>query len=242
MANGVYIGMSAALASQQRLEVVANNIANSNTVGFRQQRVVFGEYLVQTLDGGPPEKGFTAIDETALDRSAGELQRTGNPLDLAIDGDGYFAMRGPQGIMVSRAGNFRMQADGTIVDGSGLPVLGGSPESGLNPIKVSPEGGPVRVGSDGMVSQDGTELARIAVVTADGPGLTPTGGAHLQAAPGSLKSAEAATLTPGFLEGSNVDPVRGMVVLIEISQDYQSSQKLMAEFRKMDRAVMSVMR
>lgn len=242
MANGVYIGMSAALASQHRLEVVANNIANSNTVGFRQQRVVFGEYLVQTLDGTPSQKGFTAIDETALDRTAGALQQTGNPLDLAIEGDGYFAMRGPQGIMVSRAGNFRMQADGTIVDASGLPVLAGSPQAGLNPITVRPDGGPVRVGSDGTVMQGGTELARIAVVTVDGPGLTPTGGAHLQAAPGSLKSADGATLTPGYLEGSNIDPVRGMVELIEISQDYQSSQKLMAEFRKLDRAVMSVMR
>jgi flagellar basal body rod protein FlgG len=233
--------MSAAVAAQQRLEVVANNIANANTTGFRQQRVVFGEHLVRTLDGAPASKGFTAVDATVLDGTAGALTHTGNPLDLAIDGEGFFAVRGPQGLMVSRAGNFGLRPDGTLVDGSGMAVLGGSPEAGLSPIVVRPDGGPVSVGSDGTVSQDGTPLARIAIVTADGPGLTPTGGAHLQANPGALRSA-AATLSTGHLESSNVNPVRGMVELVEVSHDYQSSQKLMSEFRKLDRAVMGIVR
>jgi flagellar basal-body rod protein FlgF len=241
VANGVYIGMSAAVAAQQRLEVVANNIANANTTGFRQQRVVFGEHLVRTLDGSPSSKGFTALDATVLDGSAGELQPTGNPLDVAIDGAGFFALRGPSGLMVSRAGNFGVRPDGTLVDGSGFAVLGGSPEEGLTPIVVRPDAGPVSVGSDGTVSQDGTPLARIAIVTADGPGLQPTGGAHLQVAPGALRTA-AATLHTGHLEGSNVNPVRGMVELVEVNHDYTTSQKLMSEFRKLDRAVMGVMR
>lgn len=241
MANGVYIGMSAAIAAQQRLEVVANNIANANTTGFRQQRVVFGEHLVRTLDGSPAQKGFTAVNATVLDASPGELHATGNPLDVAIEGDGFFALRGPQGLMVSRAGNFAMRPDGTLVDGSGFTVLGGSPEGGLTPIVVRPDGGPVSVGSDGTVSQDGTPLARIAIVTADGRGLQPTGGAHLQVAPGALRSADA-TLATGYLEGSNMNPVRGMVELVEVSHDYQSSQKLMSEFRKLDRAVMGIVR
>lgn len=239
MANGVYIGMSAAIAAERRLEVTANNIANVDTVGFRQQRVVFGEHLVRTLDGTPAQKGFTAVDASVLDATAGALTATGNPLDLAIDGDGYFAMRSPQGVLVSRAGNFAMNEEGMLVDASGLPVLGGSPEQGLSPIMLRPDGGPVSVGTDGTVTQDGTPLAQIAVVTADGTGLTPTGGAHLQAAAGALRTADA-TLHSGHLESSNVNPVRGMVDLVEVSHDYQRSQKLMSEFRKLDRAIMGV--
>ncbi len=242
MANSVYIAMSSALASQKRLDVVANNIANSNTPGFRQQRVVFSEELVATLDGRPSEKGFTAVAEASLDTEAGELEHTGNPLDVAIDGDGYFVMRGPNGLMVSRAGNFRTAPDGTLVDGSGMPVLAGSVEQGLSPIVTSPDGGRISVGADGTIAQGGTELARLAVVTSNGPGLTPTGGAHLAAAAGSLRSIATPRVASGYVEQSNVNPVRGMVELIEISHAYQTSQKLMNETRKLDRAVMNVIR
>lgn len=242
MANSIYIAMSSALASQKRLDVVANNIANANTPGFRQQRVVFSEELVATFDGRPSEKGFTAVAEASLDTEAGELEHTGNPLDVAIDGDGYFVMRGANGLMVSRAGTFRTAADGTLVDGSGMPVLGGSIEDGLTPITTSPDGGRISVGADGTVAQGGTELARLAVVTSTGPGLSPTGGAHLSAPDGSLQSVDAPSVASGYVENSNVNPVRGMVELIEISHAYQTSQKLMNETRKLDRAVMTIVR
>lgn len=241
MANGVYIGMSSAVASQRRLEIVANNIANANTVGYRQQRSVFQDFLVDTLDGSESTKGGTQITETVIDSQNGAMERTGNPLDVALEGEGYFAVRGPGGVMVTRGGNFRTQADGKLVDASGMEVLGGSPEAGFTPIFARPEEGPVSVAADGSVEQAGTTIAKIAVVTVDGS-LRPTGGSHLAPQPGTLRGVPQPTVASGFLESSNVNPVRGMVELMEISQDYQSSQKLMSEFRRMDRAILGINR
>lgn len=239
MANSVYIGMSAAIAAQRRLEVSANNIANANTVGFRQQRVVFEEFLVDTLDGTPSQKGFTAVVDTPLDTEAGALTPTGNPLDLAIDGDGYFLTQGPQGLMATRAGNFQLGVDGQLLDASGLPVLAGSPAEGFAPIFTRPDGGPVSVGSDGLLEQGGTPLAKIAVVTSNA-GMLPTGGAHLQVQPQGLQAVQNPSVVSGFLENSNVNPVRGMVELIEISHAYEKANKIMSEFRKLDQRAMSI--
>lgn len=243
MANSVYMGMSAALASQKRLDVAANNIANVNTTGFRQQRVVFSDFLVETMDGRPSEKGFSAVTETVIDRQTGGLEHTGNPLDVALGTEGFFVLQGPQGgPVLSRAGNFRVEADGSLVDNSGYRVLGGTVERGFAPITTRPEGGPVRVNTDGSVEQDGTLLATLAVVTADATALIPLGGAHLQAPAPALRSLENPDLAPGYLEGSNVNPVRGMVDLIEINRDYHHATKAMAESRKLDEAIIKIAR
>jgi flagellar basal body rod protein FlgG len=234
--------MSSALAAEKRLEIAANNVANANTIGFRQQRPVFESFLVQTLDGSPSQKGGTAITETVVDRQAGELQQTGNPLDLAIEGDGFFVTRGAAGLMLTRAGNFEMSVDGTLIDPAGNPVLAGSPDEGFTEIIARPEGGPVRVGDDGSITQDGTPLATIAVVTADQAGLIPTGGAQLFAQPQSLVAVQPARVAVGYLEGSNVNPVRGMVELIAVSRDHQSAQKLMNQSRELDKAIINASR
>src|SRR5690606_27063976 len=186
MANSTYIGMSSAIAAQRRLEIASHNLANANTVGFRQQRMVFQDFLVDTLDGAPAEKGFTAVMQTMVDNSHGVMEPTGNPLDLAIRGEGFFAVQGPQGVLLSRAGNFQMDLGGNLVDASGYPVLAGNPRDGFRPVVVRPNAGPVSVQADGSVEQDGTTLARIAIVNADAAAVTPVGGAHLQAPPQTL--------------------------------------------------------
>jgi len=236
VANSVYMGMSAALAAQRRLEVASNNVANVNTAGFRQQHVVFQDFLVQTLDGTPSQKGFTALTETVVDRSAGPMEQTGNPLDVAIRDDGYFVVEGPGGPLLSRAGSFQVTTDGQLVDASGYSVLSGNPDDGFSPVQTRPDAGPVRVTADGTVEQGGTPLAVLAVVTVDDSKVTPAGGAHLQA-PVEAMTATRADLAPGYLEGSNVNVVRGMVDLIEINRDYQTASKLMSESRKLDEAV-----
>ena len=107
MANGIYIGMSGAIAAQRRLDVVANNVANANTPGFRQQRAQFETFLVQTNDQRPIEKGFVAATATHTDDSAGAIMQTGNPLDVAIDGKGWFMVKDANGqSLLTRSGNF----------------------------------------------------------------------------------------------------------------------------------------
>lgn len=242
MANSVYMGMSAAIAAQKRLEVAANNIANTNTVGFRQQRVIFQDFLVETLDGNPSEKGFTSLTQTVVDRQSGELQHTGNPLDVALGSEGFFVMQGPQGVVMSRAGNFKLDVDGALVDASGYPVLSGSPEKGFVPVLTRPQGGPVSVNAEGMIEQGGTPLAQLAVVTVNATELTALGGAHLTAPPAAMRSLENPDLAPGYLEGSNVNAIRGMVDLIEVNRDYHHATKAMAQSRKLDEAILKVAR
>lgn len=240
MANSTYIGMSSAIAAQRRLEVASHNLANANTVGFRQQRVVFQDFLVDTLDGSSAQKGFTAVTQTLVDRQAGVMEHTGNPLDLAIHGEGFFAVQGPQGVLLSRAGNFQVDVGGNLRDASGYPVLAGSPEQGFRPVLIRPEGGPVSVHADGSVEQDGTPLARIAVVNVDAAAVTPVGGAHLQAPPQALRLADASEVASGYLEGSNVNLVRGMVDLIEVNRDYHHATRMQSESRKLDAAILKV--
>lgn len=239
MANTTYIGMSAALAADHRLDVVSNNLANANTVGFRQQRTVFEQFLVNTNDGSPAQKGFTSVIDTAVDTHAGELEHTNNPMDVAIQGEGYFVVRGPQGLLTTRAGALQLDPAGNLTDASGFPVLGGTVEQGLNPIQVSPGGRDLQIAADGSVMQDGAAVARIAIVNIDPTQpLEPIGNAHFQVAPNGLQTVQNPTLAVGYLESSNVDLIRGMVELIEVTHDSESAHKLMNEARKLDRAIL----
>ncbi len=234
MANGVYIPMSGAMAAEKRLEVVANNVANANTPGFRQQRVAFQSFLVDTESSKPAEKGFVGVGEGRVDLTAGAIQTTGNPLDVALDGPGFFMVQGEGGTMLTRNGALRMQADGTLVDGGGLPVLG----TNRAPIRLRPDGGQPSVGADGSVSQNGTTIATLGVVTVDPARLQPVGDMHMRAAPQDLVPAKTSVIA-GALESSNVNPVRGLVELVQLTQDFQTQNRVMTEYRKLDQKTLS---
>ena len=110
---------------RERLEVVANNVANVNTAGFKQTRIAFQDFLVKEGPDGITDKGFSAMALTQTDLTAGGLQPTGNPLDVALSGPGFFMVRGPDGDTLTRNGSFRISADGTLVNANGMTVLGG---------------------------------------------------------------------------------------------------------------------
>jgi len=229
MANGVYIPMSGAMAAERRLEVVANNVANANTPGFRQQRVAFETFLVATGDGRPSETGFVGVGEGRVDLPPGAIATTGNPLDVALDGPGFFVVQGQDGPLLTRGGALRMQADGTLVDGGNLPVLG----TNRAPIRLRPDSGQPSVGSDGTITQDGTVVASLGVVTVDPTRLQAVGDMHLRAAPQDLVPAKTSVVA-GALESSNVNPVRGLVELVQLTQDFQTQNRVMNEYRKLD--------
>jgi flagellar basal-body rod protein FlgF len=234
MANGVYIPMSGAMAAEKRLEVVANNVANANTPGFRQQRVSFESFLVATDGQGPTEKGFVGIGEGRVDLTPGAIATTGNPLDVALDGPGFFTVQGEGGTLLTRNGALRMQADGTLVDGGNLPMLG---KTGA-PIRLRPDGGQPSVGSDGSITQDGTVVASLGVVTVDPTRLQPVGDMHLRAAPQDLVPAKTSVVS-GALESSNMNPVRGLVELVQLTQDFQTQNRVMNEYRKLDQKTLA---
>jgi flagellar basal body rod protein FlgG len=141
---------------------------------------------------------------------------------------------------LTRAGALRTTADGMLVDGSGAPVLSGDPGRGYSPIRVRPDGGPVRATADGSIEQDGTIVATLSVVTVEGQTVESVGGAHYRAETDRLAATQP-RLSVGHLEGSNVGVVRGMLDLIEVSHDYESAQKLMSESRKLDRRTLDTL-
>ncbi len=220
--------------------MVANDLANVDTTGYKRVRAAFRSHLVRSLGATPETKGFAALDQTLIDASPGSVIRTDNPLDVAIEGPGFLVVDGPNGPLLTRAGNLTVDTRGVLVDGAGNPVLGGTFGPGASPIQVSPDGGTVSISSDGTVSQGGTVLARLVIVNATN--LTPREDTYYTAAAADIQPHPAPRLLTGHLEGSNVDPVRGMIRLIELSRAFETQNRVMRQFRDLDRTTLDIAR
>ncbi len=236
MANSLYVPMTAAVAAERQLDVVANDLANVDTPGYKKVRTAFATHLVRTYDGSEPVKGLVALAETRVDPSAGPVEATGNPLDVALEPDHYLVVQTASGPALSRNGHLSLSADGTLVDGAGRPLRAAPGTGPFVPIRVDPAGGDVRIGEDGRVLQDGTEVASLQVVTATD--LTPRGDGTYTAT--DAERASGIVLRTGFLEGSNVNPVRGMVRLIEATRSFELQQRVLRQFRELDAATQRI--
>ncbi|MBV1861343.1 MAG: flagellar basal-body rod protein FlgF, partial [Nannocystaceae bacterium] len=212
MSDGLYVAMSGAIAQERALDVTANNVANGNSTGFRAQRVTFAEVL-----GGQGNLSFVSAEEAAVDTSKGEIRTTGNPLDVAVDGDGWFAMETPEGPRYTRSGAFRIGPGGTLMDERGNGVL----DVGNKPLLIPPGAKEVTVDPAGQLIADGVPLGQIQIVSLNDGKLRNEGG-NLYSAPGGVKAVENAAVVSGHLEQANFDPVRGMVDLIRISRNHES--------------------
>lgn len=240
MANGVYIAMSAAIAAERQLSVTANNLANVNTTGYKQTRATFDSYLVGTLDGSPEQKGFTAMSMTQADMAIGDLEATGNPLDAALTGPGFFVVETPTGQQLTRSGNFQVADDGTLVTALGHPVMTGTGTAGYSPVRIDPSAGPVTLGSRGEVAQGGTMLATLAVVDVDQQSLTKVGDTAFAAPAEAYVAVDSPSISSGHLERSNVNAIRGMIELIGATREYERSAKIMSKYRSLDRDAMDI--
>lgn len=221
MIEGIYIsawGMIPALVEQ---EVVADNLANVGTTGFKRGEV-FRRAMVEAdfrLRGKWPYGGREVV--TVFEQ--GPLRRTGNPLDLALDGDGFFTVQTPHGVRYTRNGNFTFDHRGVLVTSNGYPVLG---ENG--PIQVwGEEMTKVAVGEDGQVFVDGDLVDRLLLVDFEKPYRLARAGESLfvprdGAGPGIPISS--VKVRQGYLEESNVRAIEEMVKMITIFRRYQSDQ------------------
>ncbi len=229
MDSGYYAACTGLVSRMQALDTIASNLSNASTVGYRAQENVFGSVLASA--GAVPRSAlnrainnYGVVNGSAMDLSQGELQKTGNGLDLAIEGPGFFAVQGANGPMYTRNGNFRVSLTGQLITATGEPVLG---ERG--PIQLPP--GPVSISADGTISSDGAVAGRVRVVE-----FPPT--AHLERAGNSDYSAPANAAAPavrsnvrqGMLESSNVNPVSGMVELINAQRSAEMMQRALSMF------------
>ncbi|MBT6096677.1 MAG: flagellar basal-body rod protein FlgF [Rhodospirillaceae bacterium] len=216
-----YIALSRQTALRRQMDVVANNIANMNTSGFKGERMMFVEHLVKSKGGERilgDKVSYTRDISTMRDLSEGPLEQTGNPLDVAITGDGYFMIQTDTGNHYTRNGRFQLDEGGQMVTQAGDPVL----SDGGQPFFFAPGDTNISVGRDGTVSTSNGDLGRLAVVTFENQHQMRPSGGGLFAIEAEAKPVEKPTVVQGMLEGSNIQPVVEMSRLIHVQRTYES--------------------
>jgi len=201
----------------REMDVIAQNIANISTAGFRREGVVFSEYVQRMGDG--PSLSMAHGNARAVDLSQAGLSATGGTFDFAIQGEGFFLIETPDGQQLSRAGAFTPSAAGELVTPDGHRLL----DEGGAPVFVPPGAGKVVMARDGTLSADGAPLARVGLWQPVDP-LSLRHQAGTQFSADAVEPAEGAVLMQGFLEDSNVEPVSEIARMIEVQRAYELGQ------------------
>lgn len=232
MDNSLYIVMSRQMALFRDMEVTANNIANTNTTGYNSQHIMFESYLVQDINSGERNKmAFPNDIATYRNTSQGTIKATGNPLDVAIKGDAFFAVETPLGTRYTRAGNFQIDGEGTLVTAEGYPVLDNS-----NQRIVFPEdAGTIEIGSIGNIKVNDEDFATLSVVEFENPYMLEPLSGGLFASDLTPTLSETASIQQGVLENSNVVPVIEMTRMMEVSRAVGSTSKFIELIYDMQR-------
>lgn len=226
MENSIYIGLSRQRALQEQMDTVANNIANLNTPGYRQNNMVFLEYLYKQRNAekaGNDSVSMVHDYGQFMNTENGPLRRTENPLDVALQGPGFFGVQTPDGVQYSRAGNFQLNGNRELVTGSGMLVA----DAGGGTIAIPEDATEIIIARDGTVSTNQGELAQIMVVEFENPQDLVAQGNGLYKTEAAANPAENTTALQGMIESSNVNAVLEMTRMIDVSRAYQSAQRML---------------
>lgn len=227
MENALYVTLSRQMVLRRQMDIVANNIANADTAGFKV------ESLMEKTDpaapavtmGGPNPVKFVSADGVARDFGQGGLTRTDAPLDLALEGQGFFQVQGPDGARYTRDGRFTLDETGRLVTQKGLPVL----DDGGGEIILDPAEGQVTVAEDGTLSQGTTRVGKLGMVSFRTLGTLEKVGDNLYRNTSNQQPqpTETTRVRQGMLEGSNVQPILEITRMIEVSRAYEQMAKIM---------------
>jgi flagellar basal-body rod protein FlgF len=244
MQNGLLVGLSRQVALSRELDVVANNIANINTTGFKADGAVFEEYIAPMArnggaTGADSRVSFVRDRATWVDLSQGPIDRTGNPLDVAIDGEGYLAVQTPRGERYTRNGALQINAAGELVTAEGYQVLG---EAG--PVVFQPNDRNITISADGTISaRSGDTLTdslrgKLRMVAFDAPGRLQKDGDSTFAAPPTVTQQPPANVkfVQGAVEKSNVRAVIEMTRMIEVTRSYTQVATMLQQQSDMQRS------
>jgi flagellar basal-body rod protein FlgF len=233
-----YIALSRLSAQQRALDVTAANLANSGTPGFKSSRVLFSDWLSNQVGTNAPKGdrtiAYTQDRATYREQQAGVLERTGNPLDLAIAGAGFFTVSTPQGPRLTRAGHFVPQADGTIGDIQGNKLL----DAAGQPLRLSPTDADITVTADGTISTESGQVGRIGVVQpTDVNRMTEEGSRNLRADTPTNPVAQP-QVVQGAVEDSNVQPILETTRMMNDMRSFQfTSEFIQSESDRMQSAI-----
>ena len=230
METTAYIALSRQMALRRRMDVIAHNVANLNTTGFKGEAMLLEPVIERSA--GRDRLAFVQDFATVRNLTPGPMITTNNPLDLAIDGDGYFVVETADGPRYTRAGQFQLNDAGELVTTAGDPVLG---EGGARLVLPS-DTQTVVIASDGTMSSPDGVLGRIEVVAfADEQTLRRAGGGLFVTDQAPEPGPEATRLVQGTLETSNVQPVLEMTEMMSTSRAYQSTQRLIETHHELQR-------
>lgn len=221
MDNAIYTTLTRQSGLMREMQVVANNIANTTTTGFRQEGLIFSEH-VKRIEGGPSLSMATAsVRHTSMIQ--GGLTQTGGPLDLAIEGDAFFLIGTPDGQRLTRSGHFTSSAEGQLVTVNGHQVL----DEGGAPIFIPPDAVDLSFAADGTISAGGVPLGQVGLVRPVDPTALIREGGVLFRSDAGVEPAEGGRLLQGFLEASNVDSIGQITRMIEVQRAYEMGQSLL---------------
>ncbi|MCF8496360.1 MAG: flagellar basal-body rod protein FlgF [Alphaproteobacteria bacterium] len=222
MENGIYLGLSRQLTLRTNMDLIANNLANMNTPGFRGQNLLFVEYIDQPRGGDPLSFSY---DKGQYELTApGSMSFTENPLDVAIAGPGFFGVQAPGGVTAyTRGGDFQRSADGMLVTSAGYPVAG----QGGGAITIPQGSLEISIDEAGVVSTQDGQIGQLMVVEFDDLQELEPMGNNLYKAPSPGRPATESHVRQGQLEGSNVTPVVEMTRMIDTLRSFQSLQQIL---------------
>ena len=223
MQSALYVGLSAQVALEKRLQTIANNVANVNTSAFRTDVVKFETVLSRA---GATPVAFSSPGNNIISREAGNLTETGNPLDVAVVGQGWVAFAGPNGTVYTRDGRLQIAPNGDLQTLTGFPVV----DSGGAQITVDPNGGPLSIARNGAITQDGNEVGTLGLfnIPADA-NLDRYGNSGV--VPDRPATAIVDYTRDGFrqsyVEGSGANPMLELTRLISASRAFEGTNSLL---------------
>lgn len=221
MYKGIYLALSGAVAKQRQLEIISQNLSNTDTKGYKKEKISFKDYLLSQrsgIDDGFDGRTMTHLSDITTDFSSGSLIQTGNPLDIALTGSGFIGLEEDQ---YTRNGNLMMDSNGYLVTQSGIKILGNG-----GPIQI-PEG-EIDIEPSGNIYVDGNYIDTLKIRDFEDSSLIKKGENIFKADQEGIQST--ALVQQGYLENSNVNAIREMVHMINTLRDFEAYQKAIKAF------------
>jgi flagellar basal-body rod protein FlgF len=218
MQSGLYVSLSGQIALMRRLDSIANNVANASTAGYRAEEIKFEQFI---SDKTREPTAFASPGDTYLSRQGGEIIKTDDPFDVAVNGDAWLAFQSQAGTIYTRDGRIRMTAEGQLQTVNGYPLL----DVGGAPLQLDPGGGPPTIARDGTITQGANQVGALGLFTIpeqarlqryENSGVVPD-----QAAQPALDFSRV-SINQGYIERSNVNPVMEISKLIMVQRNFDS--------------------